>query len=88
MCSLHCVGIVSIPHGCLLNVEICFQENKKTGPIKQQLEMYKRQMHELQTKLSEETKRADKGEFENKRWQEKMATLQKEKEVALLNCFC
>ncbi|XP_064605295.1 LOW QUALITY PROTEIN: protein Hook homolog 3-like [Liolophura sinensis] len=56
------------------------EENKKTGPIKQQLEMYKRQMHELQTKLSEETKRADKGEFENKRWQEKMATLQKEKE--------
>ena len=43
--------------------------------------MYKRQVHELQNKLSEETKRADKADFEAKRSQEKMTTLQREKEV-------
>ena len=49
--------------------------------MKQQLEMYKRQVHELQNKLYDETKRADKADFEAKRAVEKMSTLQREKEV-------
>lgn len=43
--------------------------------------MYKRQVHELQNKMSDETKRADKADFECKRAQEKLAALQREKEV-------
>ena len=54
---------------------------RKSGPMKQQLEMYKRQVHELQNKLYDETKRADKADFEAKRAVEKMSTLQREKEV-------
>lgn len=56
------------------------EEIRKSGPMKQQLEMYKRQVHELQNKLYDETKRADKADFESKRAIEKMTTLQREKE--------
>ena len=59
------------------------QEVRKSGTYKSQLEMYKRQVQELQMKTSEETKRADKAEFEGKRAQEKMSSLQREKEVRL-----
>ena len=43
--------------------------------------MYKRQVHELQSKMSDETKRADKADFECKRAQEKLMAVQREKEV-------
>ncbi|KAJ8306098.1 hypothetical protein KUTeg_016643 [Tegillarca granosa] len=56
------------------------EELRKSGTLKQQLEHYKRQVHELQNKISEETKRADKADFECKRSQEKMTTIQREKE--------
>jgi len=59
-----------------------YQELRKSGSWKQQLDAYKRQVHELQTKLAEETKRADKQEFEVKRTQEKVNTLMREKEVS------
>ena len=58
-----------------------FQENRKLHVMKTQLEMYKRQLQELQMKTADEMKRADKAEFEMKRQQEKMLGLQKEKEV-------
>lgn len=54
---------------------------RKSGSMKQQFDMYKRQVHELQNKLYDETKRADKSDFEAKRAVDKMATLQREKEV-------
>lgn len=57
------------------------QELKRVTTLKQQLESYKRQMVELQNKGAEETKRADKAEFEHKRIQEKLTALQREKEV-------
>ena len=57
------------------------QENRKLHLMKTQLEMYKRQLQELQMKTADEMKRADKAEFEMKRQQEKMLGLQKEKEV-------
>jgi len=44
--------------------------------------MYKRQVQEYQIKAAEETKRADKAEFESKRHQEKLISVQKEKEVS------
>lgn len=71
--------------GLFLHVT-CFyyQELRKSGSFKQQLEVYKRQVLELQTKVTEETKRADKSEFEVKRIQEKISTLQREKEVSTI----
>ncbi|XP_013415210.1 protein Hook homolog 3 isoform X2 [Lingula anatina] len=56
------------------------EEVRKSTSLKTQLDAYKRQVQELQIKSSEETKRADKAEFEAKRTQEKMASLQREKE--------
>ncbi|BFY99275.1 hypothetical protein BsWGS_02315 [Bradybaena similaris] len=56
------------------------EELKRVVALKQQLESYKRQTLELQSKMAEETKRADKAEFEFKRMQEKLATLHREKE--------
>ena len=55
------------------------------GTVKSQLDLYKRQVQELQSKYSEETKRADKAEFESKRSGEKMQTLTREKEVRETN---
>lgn len=56
------------------------EEVRKSGAFKQQLEVYKRQVLEVQNKLTEETKRADKFEFESKRATDKIAALQREKE--------
>lgn len=61
------------------NIEIQ-EEVRKGGAVKQQLEVYKRQVLEVQNKLTEETKRADKFEFESKRSTDKIAALQREKE--------
>lgn len=58
---------------------------RKSVTMKQQLDMYKRQVHEIQNKLYDETKRADKADFERKRAVEKMTTLQREKEVLILH---
>lgn len=54
---------------------------KKSGVLKTQLEAYKRQVQDLQLKSTDETKRADKAEFEAKRHQEKAAVLALDKEV-------
>ena len=59
------------------------QDVKRLATIKQQLESYKRQTLELQNRLTDETKRADKWEFEFNRIQEKFAIQQREKEVGL-----
>ncbi|KAK7503948.1 hypothetical protein BaRGS_00004680 [Batillaria attramentaria] len=56
------------------------EEVKRLGTTKQQLESYKRQTLELQNRLTDETKRADKWEFEHNRIQEKFSMLQREKE--------
>ena len=60
---------------------LVLQENRKLHLLKSQLDMYKRQVQEVQMKMADETKRGDKAEFELKRQQEKMVGLQKEKEV-------
>ncbi|XP_076439959.1 protein Hook homolog 3-like isoform X2 [Babylonia areolata] len=56
------------------------EDLKRLATIKQQLESYKRQTLELQNRLTDETKRADKWEFEFNRVQEKFAVQQREKE--------
>lgn len=61
-----------------------FQEVRRLQSFKTQIDMYKTQVQELHLKLSNETKKADKAEFEFKRVMEKLSTLQQEKEVCLL----
>ncbi|KAF4533458.1 hypothetical protein B566_EDAN001185 [Ephemera danica] len=56
------------------------EEIKKSGTFKPQVEMYKKQVSELHQKLSDETKRADKVDFENRKLQEKFQALTREKE--------
>uniref|UniRef100_A0A3Q3JFV3 Protein Hook homolog 3 n=1 Tax=Monopterus albus TaxID=43700 RepID=A0A3Q3JFV3_MONAL len=56
------------------------EELRKANATKGQLELYKRQVVELQNRLSEESKKADKMEFEYKRLKEKVDSLQKEKD--------
>ena len=53
--------------------------------LRTQLDAYKRQVQDLQLKSTEETKRADKAEFEAQRQQEKAAVLTLDKEVTV---FC
>ncbi|KAL5021996.1 hypothetical protein ScPMuIL_001151 [Solemya velum] len=61
-------------------VDLIKQDVRKGNYMKQQIDVYKKQVHEAMTKSSEETKRADKAEFELKRAQEKRDAIQKEKE--------
>uniref|UniRef100_T1J5Q8 Protein hook n=1 Tax=Strigamia maritima TaxID=126957 RepID=T1J5Q8_STRMM len=53
---------------------------KKSTSLKSRIEVYKKQIFELHNKVLEETKRADVAEFESKRTQDKLVTLEKEKE--------
>lgn len=62
-----------------LNLELD-EELKKTGILRTQFDLFKKQSQELQTKLSEQIRRADKAEFESKRLGEKYETLLKEKQ--------
>ncbi|XP_070564437.1 protein Hook homolog 3-like isoform X1 [Ptychodera flava] len=54
------------------------EEVKKSGALRSQIENYKKQVHELHAQLTEETKRADKAEFEQTRLQEKCEQLYRE----------
>ncbi|XP_009673049.2 protein Hook homolog 3 isoform X2 [Struthio camelus] len=56
------------------------EELRKANAARSQLETYKRQAVELQNKLSEESKKADKLDYECKRLKEKVDSLQKEKD--------
>ncbi|XP_071799501.1 protein Hook homolog 3-like isoform X1 [Asterias amurensis] len=56
------------------------EELKKASALKSQLENYKRQVHELHAKVSEETRRADKADFEGKRQLERVGQMQTELE--------
>lgn len=56
------------------------EDLRKANAARGQLETYKRQVVELQNKLSEESRKADKMEFEYKRVKEKVDSLQKEKD--------
>ncbi|KAM8872047.1 protein Hook homolog 3 isoform 2-T2 [Synchiropus picturatus] len=65
----------------LMQTNISLEEElRKANATKGQLETYKRQVVELQNRLSEESKKADKMEFEYKRVKEKVESLQKEKD--------
>jgi protein HOOK3 len=47
--------------------------------------LYKKQIAELHHRLDEETKRADRSDFESKKMQEKLNAIQREKEVSGYN---
>uniref|UniRef100_A0A7N5ZQC2 Hook microtubule tethering protein 3 n=1 Tax=Anabas testudineus TaxID=64144 RepID=A0A7N5ZQC2_ANATE len=65
----------------LMQTNVSLEEDlRKANAAKAQLETYKRQVVELQNRLSEESKKADKMEFEYKRVKEKVDSLQKEKD--------
>ncbi|XP_022624422.1 protein Hook homolog 3 isoform X3 [Seriola dumerili] len=65
----------------LMQTNVSLEEDlRKANAAKGQLETYKRQVVELQNRLSEESKKADKMEFEYKRVKEKVDSLQKEKD--------
>jgi hypothetical protein len=49
--------------------------------------MYKKQVSELHQKLAEETKRTDKVDFENRKLQEKLQALTREREVRFVQIF-
>ncbi|KGL89333.1 Protein Hook 3, partial [Charadrius vociferus] len=56
------------------------EERRKANAARSQLETYKRQAVELQNRLSEESKKADKLDYECKQLKEKVDSLQKEKD--------
>jgi len=58
-------------------------ELKKANVARTQLDASKRQVYDLQNKLSEESRRADKADFELRTQLEKMKTVQSEKQVLL-----
>ncbi|MGH0122560.1 UNVERIFIED_CONTAM: hypothetical protein FKN15_038110 [Acipenser sinensis] len=60
------------------------EELRKANAARTQLETYKRQIHELHKKLSDESRRADNLAFEMKQFEEKYDTLQKEKERLII----
>ncbi|NXL54324.1 HOOK3 protein, partial [Podilymbus podiceps] len=57
------------------------EELRKANAARSQLETYKRQAVELQNRLSEESKKADKLDYECKWLKEKVDSLQKEKDI-------
>lgn len=54
---------------------------KKSAAWKTQVEVYKKQIAELHSKYNEETKRADKCEFDYKKANEQLKAVTREKEV-------
>ncbi|XP_078485464.1 protein Hook homolog 3 isoform X2 [Ciona intestinalis] len=59
------------------------EELKKANMTRSQLEAHKRQVIDLHNKLTEETRRADKAEFESKSRNEKLKNLESEKQRLL-----
>jgi len=60
------------------------EELKKNGTWKPQVDMFKKRCADLQTQLTEETKRADRAEFECNKVTEKLSAVQREKDKLML----
>lgn len=68
---------------CSLLINDSFQQElKKSSAWKTQVEVYKKQIAELHSKYNEETKRADKCEFDYKKANEQLKAVTREKEVS------
>ncbi|KAG1697893.1 Protein Hook [Nymphon striatum] len=65
------------------NVEL-EEEVRRLQSFKSQIDLYKKQVQELHLKVSDETRKSDKAEFELKRVLEKISTLQQEKERLII----
>ncbi|XP_040067519.1 protein Hook homolog 3 isoform X1 [Ixodes scapularis] len=61
------------------NIEL-EEDVKKMAALKSQVDLYKKQTQELRLQLGDETRKANRAEFESKRLQEKFVSLQTEKE--------
>lgn len=61
-----------------------FQELSRTATLRAQIEVYKKETHSLHERLTEETERADRAEFERRRFEEKFSTLAAEKDRVLI----
>lgn len=59
------------------------KELKKSGTWKSQVDVYKKQVAELHQKLNEETKKADRLEFESKKTLEQLKAVKREKEALI-----
>ena len=63
-----------------------FQETKKLGTLRQQIENYRLQMQKLESELIKESKRADRAEFDLAKKTEKLTNLDAEIEVDNQQC--
>uniref|UniRef100_A0A1E1XGN5 Protein hook n=1 Tax=Amblyomma aureolatum TaxID=187763 RepID=A0A1E1XGN5_9ACAR len=61
------------------NIEL-EEDVKKMAAFKSQVDLYKKQTQELRLQLADETRKANRAEFDAKKLQEKLASLQTEKE--------
>ncbi|XP_022656926.1 protein Hook homolog 3-like isoform X3 [Varroa destructor] len=60
------------------------EELSRTATLKTQIEVYKKETHSLHERLTEETERADRAEFEKRRFEEKLTALTAEKDRVLI----
>ncbi|KAL1431569.1 hypothetical protein MTO96_014085 [Rhipicephalus appendiculatus] len=69
------------------NIEL-EEDVKKMAAFKSQADLYKKQTQELRLQLADETRKANRAEFEAKKLHEKLASLQTEKEEGLEDLRC
>lgn len=60
------------------------KELARTATMRTQIEVYKKETHSLHERLTEETERADRAEFEKRRAEEKFSALTAEKDRILI----
>lgn len=73
--------IISISYSdCVEEINLIFQEQKKTGVLKTQIESYKGLINELNEKLSAEIQKADKADFDLQKTMEKLDVLSKDRD--------
>lgn len=70
----------------IMSIQLFFplQELSRTATLKTQIEVYKKETHSLHERLTEETERADRAEFEKRRFEEKLTALTAEKDRVLI----
>ena len=63
------------------------EDSKRANTLKNQVEMYKTQIHDLHSKMMEIEKRCDKAEFDAQRSKEKLLSTDAENEVRIRCLF-
>jgi len=79
------VKLLEVKNTAYMQTNLDLEEDvRKSSTVRSQMEVYKRQVQELQMKSTEETKRADKAEFETMRLTDKMSAIQREKDRLII----